>query len=1399
MSQPIRITPVAGLDMDNDLLNVGGGSYTDAFDIRTRDNTGSDNNVVLPVKGNGLGLTLPQVTQTTGRKYRIYIQKDLIPSPAIDPDARTGTLTIIDEGMIPFAGTSQLAMDFTDYGGPLVNFSTISAYFTQIKLLIDDATNGLYQYYGAVPFTYSTLTTTGSNSGYFDVTSAAIVDFDWGLAFTGNVIQRIELIQEYFDKDEDLKPIGSVDMGGEIFLVSATRNNYYQSTQVVEIGVIEFNENTEAYSYKRLLRSRQLGFSQEFRVQMSAERIGNKVFLYMTDRNTKPRVVEVDRLDTAVAGSHYVQDSCLSVNGGRYDLQSIDSETYFFLKSPACFLEFNSVIEGGGRLSSGNKRYSGRFITEDLIATELIPFTNPVPVYPATISKPSKISGGIDGEVTDKSVRLLLDNIPQGVYKFFELVAVEYIGDSFTAKVVRRYNLTESTTTLQLEHTGVGEDDIPLGTNEIAEAMVKYSKIESFAIHHGRMFVAGCKEQADLDLTTWAETITHSLENKELDSVGVLDSTITSLTNSEADYKYGEYQVPVNVNRFGSHMFMETYRYGIRVRWKDTGKWSRAYWVDDITIDGEASSYSGRRTANNVKLNFTNAANTKTNSFFVRFAGINLQYIEPTTGEQLFRLIDAYEIVRADVDREVIATGVFLPGESVPGTPNTVWPHTYSGTNAFPTGSRVNSSNFAFGFCPDIMLGSTDYEFESGDQLFYFGAPARSSTSHYFLRSKVAGFSSYRDQYGYFGVNGAYPTLQRRTITDYYKLRDGASQLSTSGADKISLADGNLKWRPDVVFELASAITTPPTNGFYYGVIFRDKGGYQKYNKNKELTQYHSCNAQVRVDDNYTTSSLDVYGDVYTQKTHTQLAQNSYIGEGIASSFYSQNVANTQLRKVKEHDGSHTGPGYLFPQYVDNLQTSGTQTYVVGTIGNGLAYWIEQWPEVTNQNAYDTGYNFNKPPLSEAGYDENDDYDGNNPVRVAYSQRKQSGSEKNNYRIFKPADFIDLDATHGAISHIASMNGALYSWQLNSFRRLYSNETSLTTDPSGIEVVLGTGGILPNTGQELSSIGTDKKWSIVVGKTPNGKTTAYWYNDQLRRIIRFGADGTKVISDMGIRSFLLEDADFLRSYSEPITGYGVHGVWNDRHNEAIFTMKSFNFDAVRHWGSAGAFNQGDLGYTLNSKGPDGLPYIYVAKSTFTVSGDEYEPGVGEDWEDFWTGPFGVESYPAIYTRITIVWDELANRWRSQHSYWPDMYISHINNFLSPNPANQKQIYVHDKTGYATYYGNTYEPFVTSVLNWEPNVTKYYEAVQSVSDLAPYKILFATSAHQSDLEDTDFETREDYHYAAIQNTGVPGSTTGDTSRLFGRYLLSTFVFENNVYQRLNNYIVKVRPSPRLYNR
>lgn len=80
--------------------------------------------------------------------------------------------------------------------------------------------------------------------------------------------------------------------------------------------------------------------------------------------------------------------------------------------------------------------------------------------------------------------------------------------------------------------------------------------------------------------------------------------------------------------------------------------------------------------------------------------------------------------------------------------------------------------------------------------------------------------------------------------------------------------------------------------------------------------------------------------------------------------------------------------------------------------------------------------------------------------RAYYSQLKTNGEFIDNFLIFKPAQFIDVDSRYGEITNMLTDRNTLYYWQDNAFGRFSVNERSLVNDQNSNTIMLGQAGIL---------------------------------------------------------------------------------------------------------------------------------------------------------------------------------------------------------------------------------------------------------------------------------------------------------------------------------------------------
>ena len=1384
----VRIAPTGIIDKDTNLEYIRNGNYTDANDIRHRQADGSNFGGIMGIKGNDIKVTIPNYQAST-KKYRVYIDVTSIANGSVA--SNDGSLFLEDSSNNVFQNT-----------GLNISSTTLSSYATTLQGYFNALASTAY----GGSFTFGSLITINSTRAYFDITTGLDTEFILRVNNTQSELCSLKLIEEYVASSGSYRVIGSIEYESNLFVwlaseaVTTGTNSY-----ISEFGVLSTTNNGATFSYTRLIKSRKIGFNKERRIDAQVERSGLMINLYWTDGNNYPRAIYLKNSLISTT------DALLYSNGGQYDLDTIDEETNLFIKKPVSYFEDIKVLPSGGNISSGNKRYTGRFLTEALVDTEFMYPTNPLNIYSKDTIVQSEIVGDDEGVLTSKSVQLTIKNITPGIYRYFELVVLEYGRTSFYSKIVQRYRLKENQTELTVVHSDLGQDNITISNEEVIAITSKYTSAENIRIFDNRMVLSNLSEQIDYNLNAWSTAITHSVEQGFIQSTGHSFNNLAAPKKSYTDYTYNEYLVPENVLNYTSYIYNDTYRFGVQVLWKKTGKWSLPYWVDDVRIDRSSTNVVGNRRISSISgidINLQDSTLDNTKYYYVKFHNIDLDYVVPGTGQRLRDLILSFRFVRSQRIPEVLASGIFYAASDASLFTETryttapLYPffgyqngtsagvaNPLAGAAGYVSGTAQNlaigtsnllsssstcggtgsadRSNILYFYSPDLKYGATSYSPDlSKDKIKLAAAPNKYGTySGYSSNSSQrhadgSNTSHYQEFGGYFGATTqdytTFNVLEHDSVDDGGNVGIGGFVAENSFDFTGAVQSSNASCEVFLINTTAHSNTALSDDGMWYGQIFRDLGGNKKYPANKELSIYENVGHLYVLSSGQSgiIDEVSVYGgDSFIQRSHMALvrlphsASPGLWGGGYGISLYSQNVGNIQMAFLNEHDLTFNGPGYQFPQYLDKEYTgkywvlSGgspvSSALDNGQVGIGLFYWLEQWPEVSNQLNYNSSYTYVDGTITEQGYNDDDNgYDGYLPSRIIWSSKKPLGSTRDDFRIFKPLDFADLDLTHGAIRHHEVLNANFYTWQDKSVQRQYFRDGSLIGADTGSDIVVGAGSILNIPGQELTSIGMNKKWSYVKGTNTNGKDTFYWVNDKLQKILRFGSDGTRVISDKGFISFLSNNGKFNQDDTYHLSGKGIHGVWNDKYSEAIFTFKYQK--------------PGDL--------------------------TEY--------------------------KFTVAYDEIKDGFTSFHSYYPNIYLKYRDTFFSVKPDEQNKIYLHDSGTEGNYYGSQFEGNITFVMNYDTNVPKYFEAIQVDSLKIPFYTWLYTSSHESYLDETEFINREGLWYSAVKNdilTAPLSTNSEDTTRLFGKYLKIKLSLEASGHgQKINNAIIKFRPSPRLYN-
>jgi len=333
-----------------------------------------------------------------------------------------------------------------------------------------------------------------------------------------------------------------------------------------------------------------------------------------------------------------------------------------------------------------------------------------------------------------------------------------------------------------------------------------------------------------------------------------------------------------------------------------------------------------------------------------------------------------------------------------------------------------------------------------------------------------------------------------------------------------------------------------------------------------------------------------------------------------------------------------------------------------------------------------------------------------------------------------------------------------------------------------------------------------------LGRSQGGDDVIYWYDRIRKKFMRFGADGAVPISDRAfVRTAVLNDTKWVLDFDSPALNYGMHGVWNQRLGEAIWTIRAHRKpDHVWVSWSPGEtkilnYKVGDIGYLedeTNFLNFEQTIVLYVVTQDYFTN-QNIKPGVTPGWENFFSRPsIDDKNY---YNINTISYSEFKNRFSQfQETYHPRIYLQWNDTFLSPRPKDpESNVYEHNSGDILRWYAHNgdvqeEEGYIEVVFNIDPNVTKRYVALICNSEYTPYRLELETKTQTTVINGPDFEQQLEQFFAPIPNVEVNGQTDLDNDFMYGQWVKIRFFYQPGEFQRFTNIVLKFNPMVRLWN-
>jgi len=381
------------------------------------------------------------------------------------------------------------------------------------------------------------------------------------------------------------------------------------------------------------------------------------------------------------------------------------------------------------------------------------------------------------------------------------------------------------------------------------------------------------------------------------------------------------------------------------------------------------------------------------------------------------------------------------------------------------------------------------------------------------------------------------------------------------------------------------------------------------------------------------------------------------------------------------------------------------------------------------------------------------------PHRVYYSEQSFQEELTDNFKVFLPNNYRDIEGETGEITDLFKIQNNLF---IHTEEALWSLPQNLQERVTGdFLTFLGTGEYFSVPPRRIIdaengiSAGCIQKWATL--KTPYG---VFFVCEKQNQIYNFNGQQLKSISDVGMKSFFNNNMqfDFPESFynqtgnrldyiNNPFNayGFGYISVYDSKNERIIITKRDFSIeDTFNDDDQLVAFadklflfenyaltidNYIDNGYTF--KGMINNELLFEKNGVITKEySAQYIPTV--EIQKGWTLSYNIKT----------------NTWISFHSYIPQRYYKTLTDIYSKTVGN-RYLWKHNTLGlYNNYYG-VLKPFIVEIVsNQNPLQTKVFDYIKFLTKAEIYD-----SITKQFREDRYTTFNKAILYNARQSTGL----------------------------------------------
>lgn len=622
------------------------------------------------------------------------------------------------------------------------------------------------------------------------------------------------------------------------------------------------------------------------------------------------------------------------------------------------------------------------------------------------------------------------------------------------------------------------------------------------------------------------------------------------------------------------------------------------------------------------------------------------------------------------------------------------------------------------------------------------------------------------------------------------------------------------------------------------------------------------------------TSLFDIYNIRYSRITRNYDINTNYDVSAWSGDCFLQSTVIRQLSYAgstlieEEEDYAYTdepdyGAGNVFPAYTrmgHGLYLKVVTENAINTVGRykkdrntfvplsaptdadvrERAYSHIDNTELTESFFYNEGYSSTIVPNAKILHDDRYESSTQFPVRVRHSDLHVPGEIFDDMRSWKESAYVDYDINDGPMNYITALFGYVMTVQDHAINQHFTSEQTLRSTTEAGDLVLGLGPVISPKVRKIASFGSQNQWSI------KSTGNAAYGIDYLERIIW---QVRLVSSDKG--SFLgasdisrekeiqkevydyLEDiyarTDVLNVFPDnPVYKGGIATFFRAKYKEVYFSFLFTRLDLL------------DSNVQLSSGcnalvGVDGSNYaigdfiylehvntgeIFERKVILVGSGViQFSPAFspctiypdGYLWEFFnvYTGVplsktlcYGEDRAEFIGDRTlnTAIGFNIGNDFFSFERQLPERYPV----FMTGN------VYIHNDDSPMTIFGESYNPFVSCLINLPKNnqmieMPKVYDAMEATASREGFLSTQYETENQTSLHtwpvpgdpvrrylDPDFK-EEKWFYPINVQTSADLNEYKTGSQMRGLWMKVKITFRNDTLTWLKELATKLRIS------